>query len=119
MPRHRYRLGVRLVTLARSRARSRAFAAAAAQHNRRDRESEPEPNPNEPPPERTLRSRPPPPARADETPLIEQGSVLLGGVEQDFGFALRQQYFHKCVILVVAHEPQSFTRGIILNRPSE
>ena len=32
-----------------------------------------------------------------ESPLIEQGSVILGGTMQDFGFALRQQYFHKCV----------------------
>ena len=31
------------------------------------------------------------------TPLIEQGSVILGGTDQEFGFALRQQYFHKCV----------------------
>ena len=31
-----------------------------------------------------------------ESPLIEQGSVILGGTEQEFGFALRQQYFHKC-----------------------
>ena len=31
-----------------------------------------------------------------ESPLIEQGSVILGGTKQDFGFALRQQYFHKC-----------------------
>ena len=26
-----------------------------------------------------------------ESPLIEQGSVILGGTKQDFGFALRQQ----------------------------
>eukprot|EP00966_Prymnesium_polylepis_P018371 422951-Prymnesium_polylepis.2 len=25
-----------------------------------------------------------------ESPLIEQGTVLLGGTKQDFGFALRQ-----------------------------
>ena len=28
-----------------------------------------------------------------ESPLIEQGSVILGGTMQEFGFALRQQYF--------------------------
>ena len=50
--------------------------------------------------------------------LIEQGAIILGGVEQDFGFALRQQYFHKAVILVLEHTP-SFTKGIILNRPSD
>ncbi|KAK3255751.1 hypothetical protein CYMTET_35084 [Cymbomonas tetramitiformis] len=52
-----------------------------------------------------------------ETPLIEQGVVILGGTEQQFGFALRQQYFHKSVILVLSHDEQ-FTRGIILNRPT-
>jgi len=29
--------------------------------------------------------------------VIEQGAVILGGVEQAFGFGLRQQYFHKVV----------------------
>jgi len=52
-----------------------------------------------------------------ETPLIEQGSVLLGGTKQAFGFGLRQQYFHKCVLLLVEHSPR-FTKGIILNRPT-
>ena len=51
------------------------------------------------------------------TPLIEQGSVILGGTDQEFGFALRQQYFHKCVILLLTHD-EGFTKGIILNRPS-
>ena len=50
--------------------------------------------------------------------VIEQGSVILGGVEQDFGFGLRQQYFHKAVILVLDHDESTFTKGIILNRPS-
>jgi len=52
-----------------------------------------------------------------ESPLIEQGSVILGGTKQDFGFALRQQYFHKSVMLLLQHD-ESFTKGIILNRPS-
>ena len=49
--------------------------------------------------------------------VIEQGAVILGGVEQSYGFGLRQQYFHKAAILVLAHDAQ-FTRGIILNRPT-
>jgi len=49
--------------------------------------------------------------------VIEQGAVILGGVEQSFGFGLRQQYFHKAVMLVLEHD-ERFTRGIILNRPS-
>ncbi|KAJ8611396.1 hypothetical protein CTAYLR_006490 [Chrysophaeum taylorii] len=55
---------------------------------------------------------------AYETPLIEQGSVLLGGTRQDFGFALRQQYFHKCVVVIVQHDA-NFTKGVIVNRPSQ
>jgi len=52
-----------------------------------------------------------------ETPLIEKGAVLLGGTKQDFGFGLRQQYFHKCALLLVEHDDR-FTKGIILNRPT-
>lgn len=51
--------------------------------------------------------------------VIEQGAVILGGVEQDFGFGLRQQYFHKCAILVLEHDEATFTKGIILNRPTD
>lgn len=50
--------------------------------------------------------------------VIEKGAVILGGVDQIYGFGLRQQYFHKSVILVLDHSP-TFTRGIILNRPSD
>ena len=52
-----------------------------------------------------------------ESPLIEQGTVLLGGTKQAFGFGLRQQFFHKCVLLLLQHD-EGFTKGIILNRPS-
>jgi len=52
-----------------------------------------------------------------ETPLIEQGTILLGGTKMDFGFALRQQFFHKSVMLLLQHD-NTFTKGIILNRPS-
>ncbi len=51
--------------------------------------------------------------------VIEQGAVILGGVEQDYGFGLRQQYFHKAAILVLDHQDATFTKGIILNRPTE
>jgi putative AlgH/UPF0301 family transcriptional regulator len=50
--------------------------------------------------------------------VIEQGAVILGGVEQEFGFGLRQQYFHKASILVLDHG-STFTKGIILNRPTD
>ena len=55
----------------------------------------------------------------DSGGIIEKGAVILGGAEQDFGFGLRQQYFHKAVILVLDHDEETFTKGIILNRPSE
>ena len=49
--------------------------------------------------------------------LVEQGSLLMGGSELEFGFGLRQQYFHKCVLLILAHK-DDFTRGVIVNRPT-
>jgi hypothetical protein len=55
----------------------------------------------------------------DSGNVIETGAVILGGVEQDYGFGLRQQYFHKAAILVLDHEESTFTKGIILNRPSD
>lgn len=55
----------------------------------------------------------------DSGKVIEQGAVILGGVEQDFGFGLRQQYFHKAVILVLDHDENQFTKGIILNKPTD
>jgi putative AlgH/UPF0301 family transcriptional regulator len=55
----------------------------------------------------------------DSGKVIEQGAVILGGVEQDYGFGLRQQYFHKAAILVLDHDENTFTKGIILNRPSD
>jgi len=55
----------------------------------------------------------------DSGKVVERGAVILGGVEQDFGFGLRQQYFHKAVILVLDHDENTFTKGIILNRPSD
>lgn len=54
----------------------------------------------------------------DSGDVIERGAVILGGVEQDFGFGLRQQYFHKAAILVLDHD-STFTKGIILNRPTD
>ncbi len=54
----------------------------------------------------------------DSGDVIEQGAVILGGVEQEFGFGLRQQYFHKAAILVLDHG-STFTKGIILNRPTD
>lgn len=55
----------------------------------------------------------------DSGDIIEQGAVILGGVEQKFGFGLRQQYFHKAAILVLDHDENTFTKGIILNRPTD
>jgi len=58
---------------------------------------------------------------AYETPLLEQGSVVMSAVPKaepsTRGHGLRQQYFHKCMILALEHD-KSFTKGIILNRPT-
>mmetsp|Transcript_12973 Transcript_12973/g.27617 ORF Transcript_12973/g.27617 Transcript_12973/m.27617 type:complete len:620 (+) Transcript_12973:67-1926(+) len=51
--------------------------------------------------------------------LIEPGSIILAKVDPDFCyFGLNQQYFHKSVMLVTHHNENSFTKGIILNRPT-
>lgn len=55
----------------------------------------------------------------DTGKVIEKGAVILGGVEQTYGFGLRQQYFHKAAILIVDHDEKTFTRAIILNRPTD
>lgn len=51
--------------------------------------------------------------------VIEAGSLIVSHPSQDFAYGgLRQQYFYKCVVLVVEHSPK-YTRGIILNRPTD
>ncbi|KAL7442346.1 hypothetical protein ACHAXM_008333 [Skeletonema potamos] len=55
----------------------------------------------------------------DSGKMIEQGSIILAKVEPDFCyFGLNQQYFHKSVMLVTYHNENDFTKGIILNRPT-
>lgn len=55
----------------------------------------------------------------DSGKMIEKGSIILAKVEPDFCyFGLNQQYFHKSVMLVTYHEEKEFTKGIILNRPT-
>jgi len=51
--------------------------------------------------------------------VIETGSIILSRAQQDFGYGIRQQYFHKCVILVLHHHDRNFTKGVILNRPTD
>lgn len=53
----------------------------------------------------------------DSGDVVEQGSLIVSHPVQDFACGgLRQQYFHKCVVLVVKHDAH-FTKGVILNRP--
>ena len=52
-----------------------------------------------------------------ETPLIERGTVILGGTQQDFGFALRQQYFHKSVMLLLQHVVSGWDYVTVRARP--
>jgi len=55
----------------------------------------------------------------DSGHVIEPGSIILAKVEPDFCyFGLNQQYFHKSVMLVTYHKEGEFTKGIILNRPT-
>ena len=53
----------------------------------------------------------------DAGKFVETGSVILGGSQMEHGFGLRQQYFHKSVMLVLSQDDR-FTKGIILNRPT-
>lgn len=50
--------------------------------------------------------------------IIEEGSVILSRHEHDFCYGLKQQYFHKSIMLVLEHEDGIMTDGIILNRPT-
>ncbi|CAJ1345371.1 unnamed protein product [Effrenium voratum] len=52
---------------------------------------------------------------AYESPIIEQGSILLSAPSDHF--CMNQQYFHKNVIFLVRHSDE-FTMGVILNRPT-
>jgi hypothetical protein len=55
----------------------------------------------------------------DSGGVVEQGSLIVSHPVQDFACGgLRQQYFHKCVVLVVKHDETQFTKGVILNRPT-
>jgi putative transcriptional regulator len=55
----------------------------------------------------------------DSRDVIETGSLIVSHPSQDFTCSgLRQQYFYKCVVLVVEHSSQC-TKGIILNRPTD
>lgn len=55
----------------------------------------------------------------DSRDVIETGSLIVSHPSQDFTCTgLRQQYFYKCVVLVVEHSSQC-TKGIIINRPTD
>ena len=54
----------------------------------------------------------------DSKCTIEVGSLIVSHPSQDFACGgLRQQYFHKCIVLVIDHSREG-TKGIILNRPT-
>jgi putative AlgH/UPF0301 family transcriptional regulator len=51
---------------------------------------------------------------------IREGSLVLSRVETSLGcHDLRQPYFHKAVVLVLDHDPEDFTQGVLLNRASD
>jgi putative AlgH/UPF0301 family transcriptional regulator len=55
----------------------------------------------------------------DSGHIIEKGAIILGGVEQKFVFGLQQQHVHKAAILVLDHDANRLTKGIVLNRPTD
>eukprot|EP00536_Pseudo-nitzschia_multiseries_P014813 jgi/Psemu1/215953/e_gw1.770.2.1 len=51
---------------------------------------------------------------------LRDGSLVLSRVESSLGcHDLRQPYFHKAVILILDHDPEDFTQGVLLNRASD
>ena len=58
-------------------------------------------------------------SEAESSSSIETGSLVVSLVEDRLGcHDLRQPYLHKAVILILEHDPQEFTQGILLNRPT-
>jgi len=54
----------------------------------------------------------------DSKGAIEVGSLIISHPSQDSACGgLRQQHFHKCIVLVIDHSHEG-TKGIILNRPA-
>ncbi len=51
--------------------------------------------------------------------LVEKGSIVLSRIEKTACPDLDQPYFGKCVVLIVDHDEDLMTQGIILNRPSD
>jgi putative AlgH/UPF0301 family transcriptional regulator len=55
----------------------------------------------------------------DTGTFVEPGSILVSRVTSTVAcHDLRQPYLHKCVILILEHSDNDFTKGIILNRPT-
>ena len=51
---------------------------------------------------------------------IQEGSLIISKVESSLGcHDLRQPYFHKAIVLVLDHDPDDFTQGVLLNRASD
>ena len=51
---------------------------------------------------------------------VETGQLIVSTPSQDFCVGgLKQQYFYKSCVLIVEHEPNVFTRGLILNRATD
>jgi putative AlgH/UPF0301 family transcriptional regulator len=51
---------------------------------------------------------------------IETGSLIVSAPSQDFSCGgLKQQYFYKSCVLIVEHNSRIFTRGLLMNRPTD
>ena len=56
----------------------------------------------------------------DDVEDIQEGTIVLSRVESRLGcHDLKQTYLHKAVVLIIDHDPDDFTQGIILNRASD
>jgi putative AlgH/UPF0301 family transcriptional regulator len=51
---------------------------------------------------------------------LKVGDLVISRVESSLGcHDLRQPYLHKAVVLILDHEPEDFTQGVLLNRASD
>ncbi|KAG7374664.1 ACR COG1678 domain containing protein [Nitzschia inconspicua] len=51
---------------------------------------------------------------------LKEGDLVLSRVESNLGcHDLRQPYLHKAVVLILDHDPEDFTQGVLLNRASD
>ncbi|KAL3923765.1 MAG: hypothetical protein SGILL_001457, partial [Bacillariaceae sp.] len=56
----------------------------------------------------------------DSVEDLKEGDLVVSRIESSLGcHDLRQPYFHKAVVLILDHDAEDFTQGVLLNRASD